>query len=333
VASDEQAVKSAEQKVTADEGSVASNQVTLAGAQRAAADAQASATVYDAGAAYTQLPEAGDVVRRGQALYAVDGQPVMLFYGPTPPWRSFRPGMSAGKDVAELNANLRALGYGKGLTGDDFSSATENAVKTFQADHGLEQTGELPLGSVVFKPGAVRVTSVTPAVGAAVQAGPVLEVSSTRHRVKIDLDAAQQADVKVGDRVTITLPDNRTTPGVVSKVGSVATTPSEAAAGGSSEPPTIEVEVMLSDESAAGQLDQAPVQVSITTASVKDALVVPVNALLALAGGGYGVEVVDPDGTHHLVAVTTGLFDDADGLVQVSGSGLQAGQRVVVPAS
>jgi len=31
--------------------------------------------------------------------------------------------------------------------------------------------------------------------------------------------------------------------------------------------------------------------------------------------------------------VTVGLFDDADGLVQVSGSGVSAGQRVVVPAN
>ena len=38
--------------------------------------------------------------------------PVVLLYGPVAPWRAFMPGMSPGKDVAELNANLRALGYG-----------------------------------------------------------------------------------------------------------------------------------------------------------------------------------------------------------------------------
>ncbi|MGH9183303.1 MAG: hypothetical protein ACRDZ9_05740 [Acidimicrobiales bacterium] len=60
---------------------------------------------------------------------------------------------------------------------------------------------------------------------------------------------------------------------------------------------------------------------------------VPVTALLALAGGGYAVEVADPDGTRHLVPVDLGLFDDAEGLVQVTGSGLEAGQRVVVPST
>ncbi len=65
--------------------------------------------------------------------------------------------------------------------------------------------------------------------------------------------------------------------------------------------------------------------VSITTASVKDALVVPVNALLALGSGGYAVEAVGAGGAHHLVAVQLGLFDDADGLVQVTGCGLAPG--------
>jgi hypothetical protein len=42
------------------------------------------------------------------------------------------------------------------------------------------------------------------------------------------------------------------------------------------------------------------------------------------------VEIVAGDGTHHLVPVTPGLFDDAAGMVQVSGPSLAAGQRVVV---
>jgi hypothetical protein len=161
----------------------------------------------------------------------------------------------------------------------------------------------------------------------------VLSVTSTRHQVAIELDAAQQSQVKVGDRVVVTLPDNSTTPGVVSKVGKVATVPSTDQGNGGASTPTIEVDVRLFHEAAAGSLDQAPVSVSITTGSVSNVLVVPVNALLALAGGGYAVEVAGAGGVHHLEAVTLGLFDDADGLVQVRGSGLRAGQRVVVPAS
>jgi hypothetical protein len=345
VASDETGLLSASQKVTADQGQVASAQTSVNGAEQSLAAAQSSAVVYDAGSAYTMLPEAGAVIRRGQPLYGIDGQPTLLFYGPVAAWRAFRPGMSPGRDVAELNRNLDALGYGRGLGGATFTTATDQAVAALQAAHRMGQTGVLPLGSVAFAPGPVRVTSVTPTLGQPVSAGgggaggsgasggTVLSVTSTRHQVAIELDAAQQSQVKVGDRVVVTLPDNSTTPGVVSKVGKVATVPSTDQGNGGASTPTIEVDVRLFHEAAAGSLDQAPVSVSITTGSVSNVLVVPVNALLALAGGGYAVEVAGAGGVHHLEAVTLGLFDDADGLVQVRGSGLRAGQRVVVPAS
>jgi hypothetical protein len=333
VASDQTALTTAGQKVTGDQGQVAAAQTSLTGAEQSLAAAQSSAAVYDAGAAYTMLPKPGAVIQRGQPLYGIDGQSTLLLYGSVAPWRAFRPGMAPGRDVAQLNRNLVALGYGHGLAGASFTAATEQAVTVLQAARGLTQTGVLLLGSVAFGPGPVRVTSVTPTLGEAVQAGPVLAVTSTRHQVAIQLDAAQQSQINVGDKVVVTLPDNSTTPGVVSNVGKVATTPSSDQGNGGSGTPTIEVDVRLRHEAAAGSLDQAPVSVSITTGSVSNVLVVPVNALLALAGGGYAVEVADVGGAHHLAAVTLGLFDDADGLVQVSGSDLRAGQRVVVPAS
>jgi hypothetical protein len=325
VATDQQAVATAEQKVTADEGSVRSATVSAASARRSLEAAGSSAVVYDTGATFTMLPRAGDVIRRGQALYAISGRPILLLYGSTTAWRAFRSGMSPGPDVAALNRNL-------GLSGDSFTASTAAAIRSLQAGHGMAETGELALGSVVFKPGAVRVTSVTPTVGAPVQAGAVLAITSTRRQVTIALDAAQQAAIKVGDRVTITLPNNVTTPGRVSFVGSVATTPSGSDAGQDSTP-TIEIDVAPMYPEQTGRLDQAPVQVSIVTDSVQNVLVVPVDALLALAGGGYAVEVVDASGAHRLVGVTLGLFDDAEGLVEVQGDGLRSGQRVVVPGS
>jgi multidrug efflux system membrane fusion protein len=54
-----------------------------------------------------------------------------------------------------------------------------------------------------------------------------------------------------------------------------------------------------------------------------------VSALLALAEGGYGLQLVEGGGTRY-IAVQTGLF--ADGRVEVSGSGLTAGMRVGVPS-
>jgi putative peptidoglycan binding protein len=333
VSTDEQNATQASGKVATDRQTVASAQTTLTSAQKTLAQAQASATVYGQSSTYTALPAVGKIVSRGQTLYGVGGQPVVLLYGPVAAWRAFIPGMSPGRDVAELNANLRALGY-DATAGDQFTSATAAAVDAFQAAHGMQQTGKLLLGSVVFESGALRVTSVTPTLGETVQPGEVLAITSTRRQVTIALDAAQQSEVKVGDPVTITLPDNSTTPGRVSYVGTVATVPSNNNGNNGNGPttPTIEVDVAPADPAATGHLDQAPVNVSITTGSVQNALVVPVNALLALAGGGYAVEEVGAGGVHQLVAVQLGLFDDADGMVQVSGSGLTVGRRVVVPS-
>jgi hypothetical protein len=324
---------SANQKAVEDAAQLANANGTLANAQQALAAARASETSYRSASIYTMLPSPGRVVRRGRPVYAIDGQPTLLLYGSTPAWRAFRAGMSDGADVAELNANLRALGYGASSK-DAFTSATSAAIAALQRAHDLSPTGTLALGAVVFEPGALRVTRVRPTVGTPVQPGPVLNATSTRHNVSVQVDAAQQSEVKVGDRVTITLPDNSTTPGIVTSVGKVATAPppGQSATGGSSTP-TIEVEVRLLHAGAAGHLEEAPVEVWITENSVSDTLAVPVTALVALTGGGYAVEEVEADGAHRLLPVTPGLFDDSAGLVQVSGNGLAVGQRIVVPAS
>ena len=325
VASGGQTVTADEAKVSTDQSPGSSAQQSLAAAQATLATTDAQATVYGQSSTFTALPSAGHVVRRGQALYAIDGQPVLLLSRATVVTRAFAAGMSPGPDVAELNANLDALGYAHGLSGDAFTAATATAIGALQAAHGEPQTGALLLGSVTFEPGPIRVTSLMPtvAVGAGVMAGPVLSASWITRQVSIQLDAGLEGQVKVGDPVTITLPDNQTTPGRISYVSSVATSGQNGS--------TIAVDAVPTDPAATGDLDQAPVNVAITTASASNVLVVPVDALLALASGGYAVEEIGAGGAHVLVAVTTGLFDDADGMVQVSGNGLAVGQRVVVP--
>jgi len=283
----------------------------------------------------TSLPAVGHVIRQGQVLYRVDGKPVVLLYGSTPAYRTLAEGAEAsdvtGADVRQLNVALVALGYASrddlDPTSDEFSWATKAGVKKLQAALGVDETGKLTLGDIVFLPTALRVTEVTATLGAQA-GGNVLKTSSTRRQVSIDLEATQQSTVKIGDTVTITLPNGSTTPGRVSSVGTVATTKA-----GSDSAPTVVVDVTLTHPKASGTLDKAPVLVAITTDTVKNALVVPVTALVALAGGGYAVEVSGSDGVRHLVPVSLGLFDDAQGLVQVTGSGLRAGQHVVVPAS
>ena len=290
----------------------------------------------------TWLPAVGQVVPQGQALYDVNGSPAVLLYGTTPAYRSLSEGATAsavsGADVENLNDDLVALGYitsaEVGSDPSDFTYWTKVGVDDLQAALGVTQNGTLALGQVVFMPTAVRVTGYganTVAGGAAQPGSEILTGTSTGRLVTIDLDADQEGEIATGDKVTITLPNGQSTPGTVTSVGTVATVPSGDGSSGST--PTITVLVTPDDPTATGHLDQAPVQVSITTASAKRALVVPVDALLALSGGGYGLEVVTPKGAHSYEPVSLGLFDDAAGVVQISGPGVAAGQRVVVPGS
>jgi len=278
-------------------------------------------------AVFTWLPPPGRVLRQAQVLYRTNtGVPTCLLYGRVPAWRALQEGMR-GADVAQLNHDLVQLGYAgreyvAGPGWDYFSSGTRYGLERLQAKLGLEQTGTLPLGQAVFEPQALRVAAVRALLGAAAS-GPVFSATSARHVVSIKLSAADQSELDKGDPVTVTLPDGSATPGMIFWVGKVAS--------GHGSSATITVLARLDHPGAAGHLDQAPVTVTITTSRARNVLAVPVAALVARPGG-YAVEVVSAD-RHRLVRVTPGLFDDAAGMVQVSGPGLSAGERVVVPGS
>jgi multidrug efflux pump subunit AcrA (membrane-fusion protein) len=284
------------------------------------------------GGTLTWLPSAGQVIRQGQVLYKTgNGTPVVLLYGPVPDWRDMEEGVT-GADVSQLNHDLVALGDAdrpdiSALGWDYFSWETQAGVQKLQSALAVSgPSGSLPLGQVMFEPEAIRVSQVTGSLGGP-ESGPVLAATSDRHVVTVLLDASRQSEVKAGDTVTVTLPDGTTTPGVVSSVGTVAAT--SASQSGQNVTATIPVQVKLTNAKAAGNLDQAPVTVNITTATAHNALAVPVTALLAQSSGGYVVEVAGPGNTRRWVPVTPGIFDDNSGMVQVTGA-LDPGQRVVV---
>ena len=282
------------------------------------------------GGTLTSLPSPGQVIRQGQALYRVDnGSPVVLLYGSVPDWRDLDAGVT-GQDVSQLNHDLVALGdadradvvaYGW----DYYSWETAYGVRRLEERLGVASPpGSLSLGQVVFEPEALRVAQVTGSRGGPAS-GPVLAATSDRQVVTIPLSTAQEPEVAVGEAVTVTLPDNASTPGMISAVGTVAS--------GTDGNATIPVTVTLTHPSAAGTLDQAPVTVFLTTQSVRNALAVPVTALVAESPGGYAVEVAGPGNARRWVPVTPGpVFDDATGLVQVTGA-LTPGERVVVASS
>lgn len=286
------------------------------------------AVVNQAQGTLTSVPQPGTVVERGQALYAVANRPVPLLYGDLPAWRRLAENVD-GDDTLQLEQNLVALGHAtesEMLVDGKFTAATATAVKRWQRARGVEETGVVELGEAVFLPGALRVAEVNAQVGGQAPPGsPVITGTSTGRVVTVALDATRQSLVKEGDAVEIGLPTGTTTTGTVTHVGTVARS-----AGQGSDRRVIDVTITPDDPAATGTLDQAPVKVGITSARREGVLAVPVNALLALAEGGYGVRVMDGSPGGRIVAVETGLF--SRGMVEVSGEGLAEGTPVEVPA-
>jgi membrane fusion protein, multidrug efflux system len=306
----------------------------------------------------TWLPSSGARIGRGQRLFEVDGRPVVLMYGRRPAYRRMARGIAGGEDVRQLERNLVALGFdsGRAITVDRrFDAATAAAVRRWRRSLGLPAGDAVELGRVVFMPGRRRVTEVAASLGDVAGGGggsdadagagaegggggaasEVLTTTSTRQVVTLELDAGDAAVAREGQRVDVELPDATRVRGRVARVGTVATTSGDdggetGAGGGDDDEAKITVVVTLRGKPRGARLDQAPVSVQLTRVTRRNVLTVPVTALLAQRGGGYAVQVRTAGGTR-LVAVTTGLF--ADGLVEVRGRGLRAGQRVAVPAA
>jgi peptidoglycan hydrolase-like protein with peptidoglycan-binding domain len=282
----------------------------------------------------TRLPAAGTVVRRGQTAYEVNGDPVPLFYGARPPWRPFALGMTNGPDVRELERNLVALGYGSGVTVDrHFSAATYWAVRRWQHAAGLPVTGTVPLGQVAFLPGPLRIATHDAKVGSAVHGGAPIEhgTSSTR-TVEAQLDPALAPTVKKKDKVLVTMPDGRDVKGKITNISAVAVNQTNNDEPGAPATPLVPITISL-DHPGGGGLDQAQVQIAITSELHRHVLAVPILALLARPGGTYEVVVTGGSGgaNRRRVPVQPGLFDETAGVVEVEGPGLAEGQRVEVP--
>lgn len=276
----------------------------------------------------TSLAAEGSTLGRGDVLYRIDAQPITLMYGSEPAYRTLSSSTSDGEDVKQLEWNLVELGYdsGRNVTIDgEWTSATTAAVERWQEATGATEDGSVDLGEVVFLPGARRIGEHLVSIGESVQPGvAVLSAASTSQVVTMAMDASRQDLVAIGDEVMVELPGGDEVGARISEVGAVAE--SEVSEEGTTSEPTIAVTVTLTEETSV-TLDQAPVDVNIEKERRDGVTTVPVTALLALAGGGYAVEVPDGAATK-LVAVETGLF--ADGYVEVSG--VEAGVKVVVPS-
>ena len=296
----------------------------------------------------------GTIVTAGKRLYETNGHDrTSLMYCSRPAWRTMESGVANGADILQLETNLKKLGFTR--KGDKIDShwdaRTTAAVKRWQRKAGLPVDGRVDLGEVVFLPEAIRVTEISAALGTMVgPGGPVLSATSNRRVVSLDLDAADRGAFDVGKAVQVKLPDASTVAGKIATIARIADSSTDQQGNTTT---TIPVTITLDDPTAAGDLDQASVTVTVVRSSRENVLTVPVNALLALREGGYAVEVVDSGGSStaapssspslsspassaspgrrtHLVRVVPGLFDN--GNVEITATGIQPGDLVVVPS-
>jgi len=299
----------------------------------------------------TWLAKAQATIARGEVFARVDDKPVVALIGELPMYRSLALN-AIGRDVRQLETNLRALGYRGFAIDDRYAGGTVTAVMRWQHDLGLDQTGAVDVGRVAYLSAPVRVAAALVRPGAGSPA-VVLSVSATTRSVTAAVPADSAGWAARGVTVTVTGADGRVTKGTVTGVGTGAdggsgvgtagsagsagsgvgtsgsTTEDPTTAGAGDVPSAVPVTFSVSDPAVLGSRNQTQVQITHTVRQRANVLTVPVAALLALAEGGYGLELVDGNSSR-IVAVTTGMF--AQGRVEVSAAPLRDGQLVEVPA-
>ena len=247
----------------------------------------------------------------------------------------------AGKESGIDATEQLAIDNAQKAYDDTLESYNEGVDRDAELAKAREELNELQLSSIseTFSP-TNAFASKTPIItgsiindlGSAVALNsPLYNISSVGIEVVFQVDATDQETVTLGKNVEIELPTDERVPTVITFIDQVVT---QTQAGDFIE---VVLEVLNPEEVEA--YDQAPVKVFLTTEVSENVLYVPVNALLALAEGGYALEVYEGaaegstfegesgvDTTY--VAVEIGVF--TDGFVEVIGN-IQEGQLVVVP--
>ena len=284
-----------------------------------------------AGIVTGRLPEEGEVLDVGDVLFEVNSYPVILLRGERPMYRRFERDMEDGPDVEQLEqalADMRITGYEDMTIDEEFTRVTEDVVEEWQNRLGVEETGTIEMGFVVFIEEPIRISSVNASEGQTISAqAAAFSITGQQQEIVSNLDPADAEIVNQLDRVEVELPDGRIAPGAVVEVARVATRLINSQTGAPGDP-TIEVIIVLLDGEASSRFDAAPVDWTIIKEVTPNALVVPASALIATVDGGFSVEVVHDDSTT-LVPVQVGTFVDA--FVEITDGDLQVGDRVRIP--
>jgi Putative peptidoglycan binding domain len=266
----------------------------------------------------TSIIATNSAVHQGDVLYTVDGAPVVALDGALPAWRSLSTSSDDGADIAQLEASLVALGYdptSKVTVDNHFDSATRTMVKAWQKGLGVEQTGTVDLGSVVFLPSATTVSAVDQAVGDTVGDGDtVMTLAASTQEVLIDVPAGDESQV---------------VPGLAVQIGDVEGTVSRLRSADRSG--TVAVEAVITPVTPiTNATNGTAVKVTLTLQNEQGVLIAPAEALVSRLDGSYAVQAQTSDGTTKWLTVE--LLGVSGGNVALLGADLTDGTVVLLPA-
>lgn len=277
----------------------------------------------------TAVATEGERVEHGDVLFGIDGRPTVLLAGTQPAFRELHEGVDDGADVAQLEENLVELGFADGgdLTVDEhFDAVTTAAVEAWQRALGVEATGRVALGDVVFSPAPVTVTATDAAVGGPVSPGEhILDVTGETLLAVGSLPAHLLGEVDEGSPVSITLADGDTVSGAVRSIASEATRPDGAEVTES----TVELDVQLDTTDSSAASEGADASLAVTTATRTGVLTVPVAAIVDGGDGQTAVRV--PKGDDAGVPIEIGAGLSAGGYVEIADGPLDEGDTVLLP--
>jgi peptidoglycan hydrolase-like protein with peptidoglycan-binding domain len=290
--------------------------------------APTDATGTDTGGTLTALVSQGTRVDTGDVVFRIDDRPSVVMLGDDVAYRDLAEGVVDGPDVAQLEENLAALGFtdaGQLDVDEHFDDHTTAAVQDWQTRLGVEATGSVALGDVLFLPQPATVVATAATVGDPVQPGArLLDVTADTLVATGGLPVGRRSSVRKGSAATVTLTDGSTVNGSVLTVGSDATRAEEAPITESN----VEITIQLNSTDSAAAVDAADVTMAVTTATRGAVLAIPVAAILDGGDGQTAVQVPSGEAARP-VPVETGLA--AGGYVEIARGALDEGDAVLLP--
>jgi multidrug efflux pump subunit AcrA (membrane-fusion protein) len=263
----------------------------------------------------------GDIVEAGTELLRINGRPVIAVNGSFPFWRDLSLGVAPGDDIRQLEEMLVSAGLNPGTVDTVFTTATHDALHLWQRAHGiLPEDGTFSAGDTIVAGWPARIGGVRIGAGEDVAPGQeVLVLTAAAPEITVPITPVDRGRVREGLAARVESPDRTSD----ARVASLSEAPQADETGAE----TYEIVVELDDPEEIELVDGSFLRVEIVVREARNALAVPVAAIVLDGSGRQGVLVVGEDGEPEFRPITTGVAQGA--YVQVK-AGLDGTETVIL---